>query len=114
MLTRIILIALQIVTALLAAPYIVRYIPIDGDPRLFVYAVVFAVLIWLVGLVGAEVLKGIDRPSSATLTVSLVCAAIGAALIFIPGLLQAIPFKIKSLYLPLAGALLGYLIKSRG
>lgn len=49
MLSRLILLALQVVIAWIAAPIIVRYIPGMGRLELFVYAAVFAVLVWLVG-----------------------------------------------------------------
>ena len=109
MLPRIVLILLQIAASWFIAPQIVRYIPIGGALNIFVYAVVFAIIVWIVGLIGAEILKDTPRPSPSTLTAALVVALIGAGLIFIPGLVQAVPFKFNSLYLPLGGAVLGYL-----
>ena len=72
---------LQFVIAWIAAPYIVRYIPGMGRFQLFVYAAVFAVLVWIVGLVLSQVLRETGQPSSATLVASLVVALIGAALV---------------------------------
>ena len=109
MLPRIVLILLQVAASWFIAPQIIRYIPIGGDLRLFVYAVIFAILVWVVGLVSAEILKDTARPSPSTLTAALVCALACAGLTLIPGLVQAIPFKFNILYFPLAGAILGYL-----
>ncbi|MEM7620355.1 MAG: hypothetical protein AAF228_07815 [Pseudomonadota bacterium] len=112
MLSYIILIIFQIIAALFFAPFIMRYIPLKEDFTLFVYGVLFAVLIWLVGQIGGEVLKGMSRPSGATLTASLICALIGAAIIFFfPQIAGHIPVVVQSVYFPLFGALIGYYVK---
>jgi hypothetical protein len=115
MLSRLILLALQLIIAWFGAPYIVRYIPGLGGLQLFVYAVVFAVIVWLVGLIAAQVLKETGQPSSSTLVAALVLAAIGAALItWLPGLVPdlARPMRqIPTIAYPLIGAVLGYHIK---
>ena len=65
MLSRLILLALQLVVAWFGAPYIVRYIPGMGRMEIFVYAAVFAVIVWIVGLVLSQVLRDTGQPSSA-------------------------------------------------
>src|SRR6476620_3441851 len=80
MLSRLILLVLQLIVAWFAAPVIVRYIPGMGRLELFVYAAVFAVLVWLVGVVGAQILKDTGTPSSAALASALVVALIAAAI----------------------------------
>ena len=112
MLSRLILLALQLIIAWFAAPFIVRYIPGLGRLELFVYAAVFAVLVWLVGLVASQILRETWMPSSATLVAALVVALIGAALItwlpmFVP---EAGPTmrQIPTIAYPLIGAVLGY------
>jgi hypothetical protein len=115
MLSRLILLALQLIAAWLAAPVIVRYIPGLRGMQLFVYAAVFAVLVWVVGLVLSQVLRETGQPSSSTLVASLVLALIGAALVtwlpqFVPdvrGLMRQLP----DLAYPLIGAVLGYHIR---
>ena len=67
MLSRLILLALQLVIAWFGAPYIVRYIPGMGRMEIFVYAAVFAVIVWIVGLVLSQVLRDLGQPSSGTL-----------------------------------------------
>jgi hypothetical protein len=108
MLPRIVLIALQTAAAWLGAPAVLRLIPIAGDPRTFVHAAVFAVIVFLVGVLGALVLKEIATPSAATLSWTLALALCGAALLYVPGLIQAIPLKFDRMLVPLVGALVGY------
>jgi len=115
MLSRLILLAIQLIVAWFGAPYIVRYIPGLGGLQLFVYAVVFAVLVWLVGLVLSQVLRETGMPSSATLVTCMVVALIGAALItwlpvVIPDVARTMR-QIPNLAYPLIGAVLGYHIK---
>ena len=54
MLSRLIALPLQIVIAWLAVPYIIAFIPMAGAWSLFASAVVFGVLVWLVGVLTAE------------------------------------------------------------
>jgi len=115
MLSRLVLLALQLIAAWLAAPLIVRYIPNLGRFELFVYAAVFAVLVWVVGLVMSQVLRETGMPSSSTLVATLVVALIGAALItWLPGLVPdlARPMRqLPTLAYPLIRAVIGYHIK---
>src|SRR5437762_11164628 len=80
MLSRLILLAVQLVIAWFGAPYVVRYIPGMGRMEIFVYAAVFAVIVWIVGLVLSQVLRETGMPSSATLVAALVVALIAAAI----------------------------------
>lgn len=105
------LVVLQFVAAFFGAPMALRYIPVQGDPRTFVHAVLFAVIVWIVGLVGSFVLRDVRLPTTRTLAAAIIGAVIGAALMFVPQLLAAIPLKFPPLYLPLAGAILGYLLR---
>lgn len=112
MLSRLVLLFVQLVVGWFGAPYVVRYIPGLGDLQLFVYAVVFAVLVWIVGLVLSQVLRETGTPSSSTLVSALVLALIGAALItWLPGLVPGLagPMRrIPAIAYPLIGAALGY------
>ncbi|MCB1547909.1 MAG: hypothetical protein KDJ41_08785 [Hyphomicrobiaceae bacterium] len=112
MLGRLVLILLQLVAGWFLAPMIARHVPIGGDPKIFVMAVLFAIIVWIVGLIGAEVLKDVGRPSSTALAWALVLSLIGAALIvFLPSLIAQIPLKFDRLLVPLVGAVLGYTFK---
>lgn len=115
MLSRLILLAVQLAVAWFAAPEIMRYIPGLGGLQLFVLAAVFAVLVWVVGLVLSQVLRETGMPSSATLVTTLIVALIGAALIiWLPSLIPDLSrpmHQIPTRVYPLIGAVLGYHMK---
>jgi protein-S-isoprenylcysteine O-methyltransferase Ste14 len=115
MLSRLILLALQLVVAWFAAPVLVRYIPGLGRLELFVYAAVFAVLVWLVGVVGSQVLKETAMPSSAALATALVVALIAAAIYtWLPMVMpdaKRVMLNLQEKAYPLIGALIGYHIR---
>ncbi len=110
MLSYLVLIALQFAAAWFCAPVVLRYIPVTGDPRTFAHAAVFAVIVWLVGLIGSLVLKDVRTPSTASLGLGLVLALAGAGVI-VAGLVNKIPLHFAPMFLPLAGAILGYLLR---
>ena len=115
MLSRLILLGVQLAVAWFAAPEIIRYLPRFRDFELLVYAAVFAVLVWLVGLVLSQILRETGMPSSSTLAASLVVALIFAAFIlWVPSLLpdigRLLPRIDDRLY-PLIGAAIGYHLK---
>jgi hypothetical protein len=115
MLSRLVLAFVQLAVGWFAAPQIVRYLPGLGTLELFVYAVVFAVLVWIVGLVLSQVLRDIRAPSSSTLVSTLVGALIGAALVawlpvVAPDFLVLLP-RIPARAYPLVGAIVGYLVR---
>jgi hypothetical protein len=115
MLSRLILLALQLIIAWVAAPVIVRYIPGLGGLQLFVYAAVFAVLVWIVGLVLSQILREVGMPSSGTLVGALVVALIGAAIVtWLPVLVPDVRASMRAipdLAYPLIGAVIGYHIR---
>lgn len=115
MLARLVLLAVQLIVAWFGAPYVVRYIPGLGGLQLFVYAAVFAVIVWIVGLVLSQVLRDTGLPSSSTLLAALIVALIGAALVtwlplIAPGL-RATMRTLPDLAYPLIGAAIGYHIR---
>lgn len=111
MLGLIVLVALQFAIALLGAPKVMEFIAIKGDLALFAKAAAYAVIVWIVALVGAFALKDVNVPSSKTLAAALVCAAIGAALTLIPQVMSFMPINVPKDYFPLIGAIIGYMIK---
>jgi hypothetical protein len=76
---------------------------------------VFAVLVWVVGLVLSQVLRETGMPSSSTLVASLIVALIGAALVtWLPVFLPDVrgPMRnLPDLAYPLIGALIGYHVR---
>jgi hypothetical protein len=111
MLGRLVLIALQLAIAWFGAPYVLRYIPpLGGDVQVFIQAVIFAVIVWVVGLIGSHVIKEVSVPSSSTLVWAIVGGLIGAALVVLK-VPASIPLSFPPLLLPLALAIIGYAVK---
>jgi len=110
MLGRLVLILLQLAIGWFGTPRVQHYIPVTGDPQVFVYAVVAAIIIWLIGVIGAQILKDVPMPSSGTLAASLIGGLIGAAIVFFK-LNQMIPISVPPNLWPLGLAILGYAIK---
>src|SRR5437762_11986534 len=115
MLSRLILLALQLIIAWFGAPVIVRYIPGLGGLQLFVYALVFAVLVWVVGLVLSQVLRETGMPSSTTLVAALVVALLAAAIYtWLPMVVpdaKGVLLNLQEKAYPLIGAVIGYHIR---
>ncbi len=115
MLSRLILLVVQLIVAWFGAPFVVRYIPGMGRMEIFVYAAVFAVLVWIVGLVLSQALRDTGMPSSATLVSALVVALIAAAIytwlpMFVPEA-KRVMLNLQEKAYPLIGALIGYHIR---
>jgi hypothetical protein len=115
MLGRLILLLLQIAIGWFGTNAIMGHIPVGGLLELFVFAVVAAIIVFLIGVIAALVIKDIGSPSSRTLTWALAFALIAAALWqFGPQLplLSEVPWgKIPAAYAVLAGAILGYSLR---
>ena len=114
MLGRLILMLLQLGLGWFLGPIIVAKIPSFGALNIFIHAVVFAILIWLIGFLGAIVLKDVAQPSPAALTFALVGGLVGAGLTMVPDITRAVSSVLKGLPVlayPLIGAVLGYVIK---
>jgi hypothetical protein len=114
MIGRLILIILQVAACWFAGPEIFKKLPQLGQLNIFMQAVVFAILVWVVGVVGAIVLKDVAQPSASTLTAALIGALLGAALTLFPDVTKAISGVVRGvqpMIYPLIGAVLGYAIK---
>ena len=113
MLGRLVLICLQIVAAWAFGPFVRQYIPVSGTYDLFVYAGVFAVIVYVTGILAALIVKDVGSPSPAALTTALIVALIAAAVAtYGMYLIPQIPGRtISKCGIVLAGAILGYLIR---
>ena len=113
MLGRLVLLLLQVVGGYALAPIVMGYIPVPGSLSLFLYALFVSIIIFLIGLVGAQVIKDVSTPSSATLSSTLVLALIMALIwTFVPPLVPELPWsKVPDRWAVLAGAVLGYFAK---
>ncbi len=121
MLPHLILIVLQIVGAIWGAQFIKSFIPplprssFGGhDVDVFIWAILFAVIVFIIGFMGSIVLKGVRTPGAGALTLALVLALLIAALTLVPQVTQAVAgvgFRVPTLWWPLLGAIAGYFIK---
>lgn len=115
MLGRLILLLLQIVGGWFGSHSLMGMVggSVPGSLRLYVFALVAAIVVYLIGVIAALVLKEVGAPSSATLSWSLLLALIAALLWnFGPQILPQVPWgKVPAEYAVLAGAILGYIIK---
>lgn len=115
MLGRLILLLLQIVGGWFGAKALMGMVggSVPGAFQLYVFAVVCAIVVFLIGVIAAQILKEVGAPSSHTLSWSLMLALIAALLwSFGPQFLPQVPWsKVRAEYAVLAGAILGYMIK---
>jgi hypothetical protein len=115
MLARLVLLAAQLIVGWFATKPILDALPPFGDLEIFAYAVVVGVIVWIVGLVLAQILREVGTPSSATLLACVVVALVGAAIVhFHDSLPAAFRNATRALHdeiYPLIGAALAYAIK---
>ena len=116
MLPKIILTLLQVHVAWVYGPQLRALIPANvGALNIFLLAVVIAVLVWVVGHLGALVLKETPAPSNAVLATVLVFALIFAGLTLVPqvaGFVNGtLRLNVPLVAYPVIGAGLGYLVK---
>jgi hypothetical protein len=119
MLPHLILIVLQLLGAYSIAPAIKGYLPTLGrysgyDLDIFVWAILYAVIIFVIGFIGSIVLKGVRTPGTGALTLALVLAIIIAALTLVPQITKLVAdagVRTGTQWWPLVGAMIGYFIK---
>lgn len=114
MLGRLILLLLQIAVGWFGTTALMNYIKF-AEFRLFIFAIVAAIVVFLIGIIAALIVKDVRTPSSATLSWALGLAVIAAVLwTWGPGLplLEEVPWgSIRAEYAVLAAAILGYHLK---
>ena len=115
MLGRLVLLLLQIAVGWYGSKALMGMINVPSAFGLYVFAIVAAIVVFLIGVIAAQVLKEVGTPGGHTLSWALALALIAALLwSFGPGLpiLSEVPWsKIPAEYAVLAGAILGYTIK---
>ena len=103
------LLLLQLAAGLLLAPVIVSLLPL-GRVYHIVYALVLGGLVWLAGLLVAQVMK-VPAPRTATLVASIIGALVGVSIVLLPTFVPATGPAVRLISEPLylvAGALAGY------
>jgi hypothetical protein len=119
MIPRIVLFALQIAAGWFIVPILRKSLPGVVPPayELFLLALLYAVVIIVVGFVGALVMKGVPVPSAGTFVVMLILAgALAALALYVPQFTQAVEgvapiLRANRFVYPFVGALLGYYVK---
>lgn len=113
MLGKLVLLLLQIAGGVILTPIVMSYVPVPSAFSLYVFAIAAAIVIFLIGIIGAQVIKDVAQPSSATLTSALVLALVAAALwSFGPQVLPQVPWgKVPAQWAVLGAAILGYIAK---
>jgi hypothetical protein len=106
---RLVLLAVQLVVVGIGGMAAIKYLSFDVL-KVFIYAMLFALLTWLTGAVGARVLQGVAPPSQQALFASIIGGLIGAALLFVPQVRVLVP-QLPELAWPVAGAVLGYHVR---
>jgi hypothetical protein len=115
MLSRAVLVAVQLIVGWMATPRLLEALPPVGSLAIFAYAALAGFVVWLVGLALSQILRDTRQPSGATLMAAILIALVGALLVSFRG---ALPVELRGalrafsdeLY-PLLGALLGYALK---
>ncbi len=115
MLGRLVLLLLQIVLGWFGSQALMKFVQgsVPGSLELYVFAVIAAIVVYLIGVISAQILKDVWTPSGHTLSWALGLALIAALLwSFGPQLVPQVPWgKIPAKYAVLAGAILGYMAK---
>lgn len=106
---RLVLFIAQLIIVFVLGTAAIKYLSFEVI-KTFVYAVLFALIAWLTGIVGARVLQGVTPPPQQALFTSIVGALIGAALLFVPQVRSLVP-QLPELAWPVIGAVLGYHVK---
>ncbi len=115
MLSRLIVILIQLAVGWYAGRELLPYLPDVQKLNIFLAALVFAVIVWLVGLIAGAVLKDVARPSPQTLIFSMAVAVIFSVITLLPDAERAIKSVVQGevpiLIYPLVGAVVGYAIQ---
>ncbi|MEZ5849181.1 MAG: hypothetical protein R3D68_00850 [Hyphomicrobiaceae bacterium] len=118
MLPRLVTFVLQVAITWYLTPVIKAALPTFSlrPYDILVDAVLFALVIVLVGFTCALTLKNVKKPGGGTLIASIVLGLVFAGLTLVPQIVQAIDGAVPALrtmhvVYPMAGALLGYYVK---
>ena len=113
MLARLILMLVQLAVGWYGAMEVLPHLPRLGKLDIFLLAAIFAVIVWVLGLIAAVILKDISQPSGPTLLFAVGVAVLFAALTVVPDVKDAVTSvvgRIDSRIYPLVGAVLGYAV----
>jgi hypothetical protein len=112
MLGRLVVLLMQVTVGWFATNSLMTQIKF-AEFRLFLFAVIAAIVVYLVGVLAAQIIKDVGAPSSQTLTLALLFSLAAAALAtWGPAIVPSLPLKqLPDRTLVMAGAILGYMLK---
>ncbi len=116
MFARLVLSVVQLLVGLSIASYAVmhlqNYIPLQGPVDLFMLAVVYAAVVWIIGLIGFWILHDVGQPTLSSFASALIFACALASLTLFPDAVMALNrvIPIPLTVYPLIGAVVGYAI----
>ncbi|NOU07288.1 MAG: hypothetical protein HOO99_14020 [Hyphomicrobiaceae bacterium] len=116
MIGRFVLTFLQVGLGWVFAPELRAMVPLPkGQIDLFVLALIFAGMFWVIGIVVSLIFRSVSRPSLGTFSASIVMGLAGAALGWIQPVTGAVNGTMQmtvplGVY-PMAGALIGYMAR---
>jgi hypothetical protein len=105
---------IHLVVGWFAGNAILKWLGLSGLLELAALVAILGLLMWICGLVGAEVLQGVSRPSHRALLWSIVGAGVGVALWKYAGSIPVLKDLIKGYdlkYLPVICAAIGYQLR---
>ena len=115
MLSRLIVMFIQLAVGWYGGRELLPYLPDLQKLSIFLAAVIFAIIVWMVGLIAGAVLKDVARPSPQTLLFSMALAALFSVITMLPDAERAVKSvvqgEIPDLVYPLVGAVVGYAIQ---
>lgn len=115
MISRLALIAVQLIAGWFAGREVLAYLPDLGRLNIFMAAVVFAVIVWALGIVAGIVLKDVTRPSPQTLIFALATGVVFTVITLLPDAERAVASvfgrDVPELVYPLVGAVVGYAVQ---
>ncbi len=115
MLGTLVLIFLQLASALWLGKKIIDAVPLFGPFKIAFMVIVASLLVWITGILSSEVVKEVDKPSRNALISAIAVSAVIVAINIIP-LFSAYVIPIRETYMPgiglehmpVLGAILGY------
>jgi hypothetical protein len=115
MISRLALIAVQLVVGWFAGQQVLPYLPNLDRLNIFLAAVVFAVIVWVIGLVAGLALKDVATPSPQTLIFALASGVIFALITLVPeaekAIVSVVGHQVPHLLYPLIGTVVGYAVQ---
>ncbi len=115
MISRLALIAVQLVVGWFVGRQVMQFLPDLDQLNVFLAALVFAAIVWVVGIFAGIVLKDVASPSPQTLIFSIATGVIFTVITLVPdaerAIVSVVGQDVPQLFYPLIGSVVGYAIQ---